>query len=444
MARNDYDDRFIDDEARSDRRQSRGPSGRDPLDARAYSRSNYGHGSSHQRDRESISDHLRRKDGASRPPASRNRGAGNRHRQARSAEPYPSDGYKPGEFDLSDPAAREEYARQVAARDAYARRQYRLHHPEDEQGAYGRANYRGRSRRRGPGRRGLIAIICVLVVCAAGIFGFCYTRILGNPLPPFGSGLPSFGALQANDVASEANTTVSGEPAELAWRDADFAVDPSRTDWNYETNGEKIVYLTFDDGPSQNTQKILDILDKYDCKATFFVTNEFPDYTSQIRNAYAKGHTIGLHSYAHKYSVVYSSESAFMDDLDKIGQVVEGQIGYVPCFVRFPGGSSNTISRNYSKGIMSTLSQDLPAKGYQYYDWNADSGDGEGDSTQEIIAKSCSYDNYTNIVLLMHDAAAKTSTVEALPTVIEYYQARGYTFKAIDRSSMVPHHSIGN
>ena len=133
-----------------------------------------------------------------------------------------------------------------------------------------------------------------------------------------------------------------------------------------------------------------------------------------------------------------------MDDLDKIGQVVEGQIGYVPCFVRFPGGSSNTISRNYSKGIMSTLSQDLPAKGYQYYDWNADSGDGEGDSTQEIIAKSCSYDNYTNIVLLMHDAAAKTSTVEALPTVIEYYQARGYTFKAIDRSSMVPHHSIGN
>ena len=84
---------------------------------------------------------------------------------------------------------------------------------------------------------------------------------------------------------------------------------------------------------------MLDILDKYQVKATFFVTNGMPEYSYMIKEAYDRGHTIGLHTYSHDYAVVYASQDAYFKDLEAIGEVVKGQIGYVPCFIRFPGGS---------------------------------------------------------------------------------------------------------
>ena len=118
---------------------------------------------------------------------------------------------------------------------------------------------------------------------------------------------------------------------------------------------EKIIYLTFDDGPSENTKKIIDILDKYNVKATFFVTGNGQKYNKYIKEAYEKGHTIGLHTYSHNYKEVYSSVDAYFDDLNKIGQMVKEQIGFVPKYIRFPGGSSNTKSAKYCKGLMTTL-----------------------------------------------------------------------------------------
>lgn len=228
-------------------------------------------------------------------------------------------------------------------------------------------------------------------------------------------------------------------------RAAQLAVDPNaQTEWNYKNNGEKIVYLTFDDGPSKNTQRVLDILDQYGAKATFFVVGHDPDHYDMIKKAYDDGNTIGLHSFTHDYAQVYSSEDAYFDDLDQIAQVVSDQIGYVPYLVRFPGGSSNTISEKYCSGIMDVLVNDVPARGYQYYDWNASSGDGATCSTDQVIQNSCVYDNYPNIILLCHDAATKDTTVEALPKIIEHYQALGYQFQAIDRTTMVPHHKVAN
>lgn len=224
---------------------------------------------------------------------------------------------------------------------------------------------------------------------------------------------------------------------------SDFAVDPTRTDWNYKASSEKVVYLTFDDGPSVNTQKVLDILDKYNIKATFFVTGLNPDYFNMIKVAYDEGNTIGLHTYSHDYAKVYASTAAYYADLDKIGAVVKDQIGYIPCFVRFPGGSSNTVSASYTKGIMTTLSRDLPTRGYQYYDWNCSSGDGSDHTAADLVSYATSCD-YNNIILICHDANGKATTVEALPAIIEYYEALGYTFKPIDRTSMVPHHKIAN
>ena len=210
-----------------------------------------------------------------------------------------------------------------------------------------------------------------------------------------------------------------------------------------EQSDEKIVYLTLDDGPSDNTQAVLDILDKYNAKATFFVTGEMPEYKDMIKAAYDKGHTIGMHTYSHDYAKVYASVDAYFQDLDQIGQMVQEEIGYVPCFVRFPGGSSNTVSKKYTAGIMSTLVQEVQNRGYQYYDWNGSSGDGSVRTTEELVAQATSFDS-NNIILLCHDSHGKQTTVEALPQIIEHYQSLGYTFKALDRDSFVAHHGVNN
>ena len=155
-----------------------------------------------------------------------------------------------------------------------------------------------------------------------------------------------------------------------------------------QQSNEKVVYLTFDDGPSENTKKIMDILAKYDAKATFFVTGRNQDYNYLIKDAYNAGHTIALHTYSHEYSTVYASVDAYFDDLNKVGQMVKKEIGFVPHYIRFPGGSSNTVSRRYCQGIMSTLTKEVVEKGYQYYDWTCINGDGEG--INRCFRKSCS------------------------------------------------------
>ena len=213
------------------------------------------------------------------------------------------------------------------------------------------------------------------------------------------------------------------------------------------SNGEKIVYLTFDDGPSDNTLKILDILDRYNAKATFFVTGDngsSSKYRSVIKQIHQRGHTVALHTYSHDWNI-YKSVDAYFNDLNKIGNIVKDQIGFVPKYIRFPGGSSNTISRNYCKGIMSTLVSEVQRRGYQYYDWNVDSTDASGNNVakSKIVKASIGY-SYNNINILMHDTGAKDTTVQALPEIIEHYAARGYSFKGISDSSFSPHFKVNN
>ncbi len=236
------------------------------------------------------------------------------------------------------------------------------------------------------------------------------------------------------------------EQAAADARRAELELDPNKqTEWNTtHNNGTNTVYLTFDDGPSENTKKVLDILDTYGAKATFFVTGNDADYRSSIKDAYDRGNAIGMHTMTHDYSI-YSSVDTYFNDLHQVEEVVKEQIGYVPYLVRFPGGSSNTVSRNYCSGIMSQLSQELQARGYQYYDWNVSSSDAAAATvdTETIVQSSC-VEGYPNVMLLFHDSASKTTTVEALPRIIEFYRDRGYEFKAIDRSVWVQHHAIAN
>lgn len=213
----------------------------------------------------------------------------------------------------------------------------------------------------------------------------------------------------------------------------------------YAQTEEKVIYLTFDDGPSKNTKRILDILDKYHAKATFFVTGTNQNYNYLIKEAYQRGHTIGLHTYSHDYKTVYTSVTAYFNDLERVGNMVKNEIGFIPKYIRFPGGASNTISRKYCPGIMSILANEVIDRGYQFYDWNYGTGDAGGNNipVNQIIATATA-GNANNQVILAHDTDAKNTTVDALPAIIEHYQALGYSFKSIDDNSYVPHHHINN
>lgn len=216
------------------------------------------------------------------------------------------------------------------------------------------------------------------------------------------------------------------------------------------SNGKKIVYLTFDDGPSAVTATILDVLKQYNVKATFFVTGVNGSsgiagkYGYLTKRAYQEGHTIALHSYTHDYAI-YKSEETYFKDLTKLSDAVYKLIGIRPKYVRFPGGSNNGMWDNYKDGTLKNMKQlcrALKSRGYEYYDWNVSSGDASGSkvSVSKIVKNSTS-GSYDNINLLMHDLAGKTTTAEALPQIIEYYQSKGYEFRAIDDNAFAPHYT---
>lgn len=222
---------------------------------------------------------------------------------------------------------------------------------------------------------------------------------------------------------------------------------PQRSDLGRTpTEGEKVIYLTFDDGPTENTVNIMNTLDRYGVKGTFFVVHSYDGCEKQIKEIYDRGHQVALHSYSHVYSI-YRSADAYFADLQKISDLVYNATGYRCKLVRFPGGSSNTISRKYARGIMSELTRALPERGYAYFDWNADSFDASERvaSVDTIVSHSVSPIGHTDkVVLLMHDAALKTTTVDALPQVIEAYRDAGYRFDVLSEQSFTVHHSVGN
>ena len=210
--------------------------------------------------------------------------------------------------------------------------------------------------------------------------------------------------------------------------------------------GKKIVYLTFDDGPSENTGKIRKILDDYNVKATFFVTGNQPAFNKYMKEAADKVHTVGLHTYGHKYDQLYASEQAYFEDLQKISDLVEQETGIKSDVIRFPGGSSNTMSSQYAPGLMTRLVSAVHEACYQFFDWNADSTDASGHnvSADTIIANSTAPIGMDRVNILFHDTDAKDTTVEALPAIIEAYQNAGYIFKPVTKDAFAPHHGVSN
>lgn len=211
-------------------------------------------------------------------------------------------------------------------------------------------------------------------------------------------------------------------------------------------DGIKICYLTFDDGPSSNTKEILDILDEYHIKATFFVTGNSPNHFQYIKEAYNKGHVIGLHTYSHDYEKIYSSLRNYIQDLNKIKEVVYEQTGVYSTYIRFPGGSSNLVSKKYNIGIMRRLTKKVIDLGYQYYDWTSINGDGENIKTVKGLKKKAleEIEGKEDIMFLMHDSATCENTVKALPAILDELIKRGYQFETINQYSPTFHHTVQN
>lgn len=196
------------------------------------------------------------------------------------------------------------------------------------------------------------------------------------------------------------------------------------------------VYLTFDNGPSENTSEILDILAEYGVKATFFVTgNEDEEAQELYKRIVEEGHTLGMHSFCNKYSVLYQSEEAFEKDYYALHDYLYKLTGVDSVFYRFPGGSSNQIS-NIS---MANFIHFLNEQGVTYFDWNISSGDTVASYTPEEIVTNVTteVEKYKTSVVLLHDSGDASTTAEALRPLIEQLQTMGTEILPIDEDTQV-------
>lgn len=197
-----------------------------------------------------------------------------------------------------------------------------------------------------------------------------------------------------------------------------------------------IAYLTFDDGPSDNTLKLLDVLDKYNVKATFFV-NYKPGYDNVYKEIVKRGHVLANHTYDHNYKEIYSSPDAFIANILKLDKKLEEITGVAPSkILRFPGGSNTDF---ITKANADKIKAKLSDLGYVYFDWNVDSTDASAQTQPKNavlsgVLKGVDYVNTANI--LMHDTNMKYTTLEAMPEIIEGLKAKGYRFKPLSHDAV--------
>ncbi|MEG1176367.1 MAG: polysaccharide deacetylase family protein [Ruthenibacterium sp.] len=201
---------------------------------------------------------------------------------------------------------------------------------------------------------------------------------------------------------------------------------------------EKVVYLTFDDGPSSTTELVLDVLKEKGVRATFFVVSADCNqkHLPTLARTVAEGHVVGLHSHSHEYSDIYKSDDAFWNDIDRLRYAIAPYGCGNSMLLRFPGGSTNTVSRRYGGSeLMTKLKAEAVEKGYRCFDWNVCGEDAVGNhpDASEI---------YSNVVrgasgkavcvVLLHDTAATRNSAAALPQIVEWFQNAGYRFDTLD------------
>ncbi len=273
-----------------------------------------------------------------------------------------------------------------------------------------------------------VASACLIPICISVILAVRYDRLRSeydqavSDLDWYRSKYGNEMDILASEDGGDGQTENSGETSPDGM-DIDYASAIVSGAQNPEDiEGTRYVYLTFDDGPSSSTAKILDILAEYDVKATFFVCGK-PDakYTDVYKRIADEGHTLGMHSYSHKYNEIYSSLEAFQEDLKNLRVFLYETTGVWSTYYRFPGGSSNQVS----KVDMHELIDHLSSEGVEFFDWNVSAGDDRAGASKDSIYANIvnNVPKFKHCVVLMHDAADKKNTVEALPEIIEAIQA---------------------
>lgn len=203
----------------------------------------------------------------------------------------------------------------------------------------------------------------------------------------------------------------------------------------------KTIYLTFDDGPSEYTLKLLDLLKRYGVKATFFVTGSGSG--GELWRMYKEGHSIGMHTMTHDYQSIYASEEAFFNDLYSIQDVIYRNTGIRPTLMRFPGGGSNLVS-SFNEGIMTRLTKAVQDAGFQYFDWNVDSNDAGGALRRQTVATNVieNVKKQRTSVVLQHDIHGYS--VDAVEDIIIWGLENGYRFLPLTETSPAMHHAVLN
>ena len=206
----------------------------------------------------------------------------------------------------------------------------------------------------------------------------------------------------------------------------------------------KVIYLTFDDGPTRYTQSLLNVLEKYNAKATFFVVNTGYNMKTLLNAMVDGGHGIGIHTMTHEYSEIYASEEAYFAVLLGMQNVIKNYTGVTTTLMRFPGGSSNTVSKKHCPGIMTKLTQAVTDQGFQYFDWNVSSGDaGSAKTADEVFTNVIrGIGSKKTAVVLQHDT--QKFSVEAVERILIWGIENGYSFQALTPNSPVCHHPVNN
>lgn len=195
---------------------------------------------------------------------------------------------------------------------------------------------------------------------------------------------------------------------------------------------KKTAYLTFDDGPSEQTLEVLDILKEEGIHATFFLIGEeiTPEREEIVKRMVEEGHTVGLHTYCHDYDIIYRSVDNFLEDYEKLYRRIYEVTGAYPSIFRFPGGSTN----RYAKSVIRSIKTEMERRGFCYYDWNVSAEDMVGTPTRYSIRTNIFKDvfRYDEPVILMHDSAMNGLTVSMLRDIIEEIRKSGYEFDTLD------------
>lgn len=229
--------------------------------------------------------------------------------------------------------------------------------------------------------------------------------------------------LQVPEQGEAVYTSASGATCTVRSADERRATSDST---NEDFPGRHVCFLTFDDGPSTNTQRILGILNDYGVRATWFVKGNC-GHLDELPSIWEQGNQVAIHTYTHDYEQIYASADAYWADLHQCGDAIAEQIGHSPTLVRFPGGSVN----DFNAAVRGTIIEQMRGS-YHYFDWNVSCGDGADHTADELVGYATGEaDGCHSCCVLMHDSEAKDTTVDALPRIIQYFIDNGFEFDVL-------------